>query len=226
VYVCAHGAGGHIADRSIIALTDALRERGVGTVRFNFLYRSRGSRRPDPMPRLLACVEAVVSRVREELKPDLLVVGGRSMGGRAASVLVSRETLCDGLLAGLGALHEAGIIHRALHPSHVFVAQREGLGATVKIVGLGTARRLRSPESQVTDIGQYEGEAAMRAEFERILPAIRSGRYIPSVDHQTPPDVSLENYAIFRRLLGEYVEKAGKALENAEGAALGLPLKG
>jgi len=48
------------------------------------------------------------------------------------------------------------------------------------------------------------GEAAMRAEFERLLPAMRSGRYIPAVDHQTPPDVSLENYRVYVRLLREY----------------------
>lgn len=52
------------------------------------------------------------------------------------------------------------------------------------------------------------GEEAMRAEFERILPVMRSGCYIPSVDHQTPPDVSLENYKIYVRLLHEYCEKA------------------
>lgn len=51
------------------------------------------------------------------------------------------------------------------------------------------------------------GEQAMRAEFERLLPVIRSGRYIPSVDHQTPPDVSLENYRIYTRLLREYCGK-------------------
>lgn len=55
----------------------------------------------------------------------------------------------------------------------------------------------------------HKGEKAMRAEFERILPAIRSGGYIPSVDHQTPPDVSMENYRIFMRLLREYSEKIG-----------------
>ena len=53
-----------------------------------------------------------------------------------------------------------------------------------------------------------EGEAAMRAEFERILPAMRSGGYIPSVDHQTPPGVSLENYRIYIRLFREYCERA------------------
>jgi len=52
------------------------------------------------------------------------------------------------------------------------------------------------------------GEAAMRAEFERIFPAMKTGRYIVSVDHQTPPGVSIENYRIYLRLLGEYCAKA------------------
>ncbi len=49
-----------------------------------------------------------------------------------------------------------------------------------------------------------KGEKEMRAEFERLLPVIRSGGYIPSVDHQTPPGVSLENYRIFIKLFEEY----------------------
>ena len=52
------------------------------------------------------------------------------------------------------------------------------------------------------------GEDAMRQEFERLLPVMRSGRFIPAVDHQTPPDVSLENYRIYRRLYEEYARKA------------------
>lgn len=55
------------------------------------------------------------------------------------------------------------------------------------------------------------GESAMRAEFERILPAMRTGRYIVSVDHQTPPGVSIENYRIYLALLREYCERAVKA---------------
>jgi len=59
-------------------------------------------------------------------------------------------------------------------------------------------------------IGHYDkmvmphGEEAMRAEFERLLPLIKSGGYIPSVDHQTPPGVSLEEYRVYLRLLREY----------------------
>ena len=59
----------------------------------------------------------------------------------------------------------------------------------------------------------HNGEAAMRTEFERILPAIRAGGYIPSVDHQTPPDVSVENYRIFMRLLREYSTQYGADLK-------------
>ncbi len=50
-------------------------------------------------------------------------------------------------------------------------------------------------------------EEAMREEFERLLPAMKSGGYIPSVDHQTPPGVSLENYWKYLALLKEYCIK-------------------
>ncbi len=56
----------------------------------------------------------------------------------------------------------------------------------------------------------HQGKAAMRGEFERLLPVMRSGGYIPSVDHQTPPDVSLDNYHIYVSLLHEYCEKAAR----------------
>lgn len=53
-------------------------------------------------------------------------------------------------------------------------------------------------------------EPAMRAEFERILPVMRSGGYVPSVDHQTPPGVSLANYRIYIQLFEEYARRAAK----------------
>ncbi|HZK38737.1 MAG TPA: uroporphyrinogen decarboxylase family protein [Clostridia bacterium] len=73
--------------------------------------------------------------------------------------------------------------------------------------------RIRRRYPDLIMIGGYDktvmhkGEEAMRAEFERILPVIRSGGYIPAVDHQTPPDVTLENYTIFMSLLKEYSKK-------------------
>ncbi|HTN49225.1 MAG TPA: alpha/beta family hydrolase [Burkholderiaceae bacterium] len=106
--MCAHGAGGHMSDRGLLALSAVLRDHGIGVVRFNFLYREKGSGRPDPMPRLIACLTAVVSRARDELKPDVLIVGGRSMGGRAASMLAADGLHCDGLLLLAYPLHPAG----------------------------------------------------------------------------------------------------------------------
>jgi len=55
-----------------------------------------------------------------------------------------------------------------------------------------------------------QGEAPMRAEFERLLPVMRSGGFIPSVDHQTPPGVSLGNFKIYVRLFREYCERAAR----------------
>lgn len=76
--------------------------------------------------------------------------------------------------------------------------------------------RIRENYPDLIMIGGYDktimhlGEEAMRKEFERILPAIRSGLYIPGVDHQTPPDVTIENYRIYMRLLKEYSREAAR----------------
>lgn len=108
VFVCAHGAGGSMSDRGMLQTAEVLRSRGLGVVRFNFLYKEKGSGRPDPMPRLKECVAAVVSRTREEVRPRVLIIGGRSMGGRAASMLAAEGLNCDGLLLLAYPLHPAG----------------------------------------------------------------------------------------------------------------------
>lgn len=48
------------------------------------------------------------------------------------------------------------------------------------------------------------GEAAMRGEFERLVPLMKTGGFVPSVDHQTPPAVSMQDYRLYLRLLDEY----------------------
>jgi predicted alpha/beta-hydrolase family hydrolase len=108
VFVCAHGAGGSMSDRGMLSLTRALGQRGLSLVRFNFLYKEKGSGRPDPMPRLEKTFEAVVSHVRSELSPKKLIIGGRSMGGRAGSMMASKGFDCDGLLLFAYPLHPAG----------------------------------------------------------------------------------------------------------------------
>lgn len=51
------------------------------------------------------------------------------------------------------------------------------------------------------------GEAAMRAEFERLQPAVAHGGFIMSCDHQTPPGVSLGDYRLYVQLLCEYTQR-------------------
>ena len=106
VFVCAHGAGGRKDDRGMLGLAQALEPRGFEVVRFNFPYRERGSMRPDPMPALKACIASVAEKARKEGKA--LLLGGRSMGGRAASMLAADGFACDGLLLFAYPLHPAG----------------------------------------------------------------------------------------------------------------------
>lgn len=108
VFVCAHGAGGSMMDRGTLSAANKLRSRGLGVVRFNFLYKEKGSGRPDPMPKLMDTTRAVVERVRAELRPSVLVIGGRSMGGRAASMLAAEGFEANGLLLLAYPLHPAG----------------------------------------------------------------------------------------------------------------------
>jgi hypothetical protein len=72
--------------------------------------------------------------------------------------------------------------------------------------------QLREQFPELRMVGHYDkmvmvkGEEAMRAEFERLVALMRTGGFIPSVDHQTPPGVSLQDYRIYLRLLSEYAE--------------------
>jgi len=54
-------------------------------------------------------------------------------------------------------------------------------------------------------------EAAMRGEFERLYPVMRTGGFIPSVDHQTPPDCPLSRYRVYVEMLKEYAARAVRA---------------
>jgi uncharacterized protein len=97
-----------MADRGMLRLANALEAGGFEVVRFNFPYREKSSSRPDPMPVLQASIAAAVARARRELEPRKLVIGGRSMGGRAASMLAAEGFECDGLLLAAYPLHPAG----------------------------------------------------------------------------------------------------------------------
>jgi predicted alpha/beta-hydrolase family hydrolase len=115
VFVLAHGAGGNMRDRGVLAAAKAMRAAGLGVVRFNFPYKERSAGRPDPMPLLMDTVSAVAERTFEELRPERLIIGGRSMGGRAASMLAASGFDADGLL----------LLAYPLHPPNQFGKLRD-----------------------------------------------------------------------------------------------------
>jgi Uroporphyrinogen decarboxylase (URO-D) len=91
----------------------------------------------------------------------------------------------------------------------------QGILPLEKQSGLEVAR-LRETHPHIRLIGAFDkmvmnrGEAAMRAEFERLLPVAAQGGLIISCDHQTPPGVSYEDYQLYLRLFREYAQRAGE----------------
>ena len=109
-YVLAHGAGAGMDHPSMRAVAAGLADLGVATLRYQFPYMERGSRRPDAPPLCHATVRAAVAAAAQ-LAPGLpLAAGGRSFGGRMTSQAQAIEPLAGVRgLAFLGfPLHPAG----------------------------------------------------------------------------------------------------------------------
>lgn len=93
VMILAHGAGAPMDSPFMEALAKALDEQGIACVRFEFPYmqkrREDGKKRPpDRQPVLLEYFARVVAQVRRDIPAHCrLLVGGKSMGGRMASLL-------------------------------------------------------------------------------------------------------------------------------------------
>ncbi len=66
-YVLAHGAGAGMTHRFMAAAADGLAERGIATLRYQFLYMERGSKRPDSPKLAHAAVRAAVAAAAKRL---------------------------------------------------------------------------------------------------------------------------------------------------------------
>jgi hypothetical protein len=97
--ILGHGAAADQTSGFMVAFANALAERGIDIVTFNFLYSEHRRRIPDPNGRLESCWRAVIEAARGRItSDDKLAIGGKSMGGRIASQVAAGGA---GNLAGL-----------------------------------------------------------------------------------------------------------------------------
>ena len=94
-FVYAPGAGSNLRDPFGQRLAERLPDAGISLARFQFPYQEAGSRRPDSPATLLATWRAVLESSRSD--GARVAIGGRSLGGRIASVLASEGAAVDAL---------------------------------------------------------------------------------------------------------------------------------
>lgn len=96
--VLAHGAGSRLDHPLHERVCAAVADAGFATLGFNFGYAEAGRRSPDAMARLQSAYRDVVAWVAEQNPGRPIAVGGRSMGGRVASLLVAEGLQTAGLI--------------------------------------------------------------------------------------------------------------------------------
>jgi uncharacterized protein len=109
-YVFAHGAGAGMGHPFMESVAQELGERGIASLRYQFVYMEQGSKRPDAPKLAHAAVRAAVAKAAELLPKAVLIAGGKSFGGRMTSQAQALSPL-PGVrgLAFLGfPLHAAG----------------------------------------------------------------------------------------------------------------------
>jgi predicted alpha/beta-hydrolase family hydrolase len=109
-FVFAHGAGAGMRHASMEAIAAGLAERGIATLRYQFPYMEKGSKRPDPPGIAHAAVRAAVAEAAKVCAGLPLFAGGKSFGGRMTSQAQAKAPLAD--VAGIALfafpLHPAG----------------------------------------------------------------------------------------------------------------------
>lgn len=131
----AHGAGAPMDAPAMTAIATALAGAGLRVARFEFAYmaaRRSGARKPPPraetlLPEYRAAIEALAP-------PGPLVIGGKSMGGRVASMLAD-ELFAEGRIAGLLCLGYP--FHPPGRPDRLRTAHLEAM-ATPALICQGT----------------------------------------------------------------------------------------
>lgn len=110
LYVFGHGAGANMHHPFMEQMAREMAAAGLATLRYNFPFMQKGSRRPDPPAVLEATVRAAIAQGVERAEGRTLVAGGKSMGGRMTSQALAKRP--DDRVAGIAflgfPLHQPG----------------------------------------------------------------------------------------------------------------------
>jgi uncharacterized protein len=184
LYLFAHGAGAGLTHKSMASNAEGLAERRIATLRYQFPYMEKGSKRPDP-PRIAHAAVRAAAAEASKLAPDLpLFAGGRSFGGRMTSQAQAAEPM-PGLraLAFLGfPLHPVGkpAIDRAEHLERVHIpmlfvsgerdalAELELLRAVVARLGDRAALHIIADADHSLKVPARSGRTSAEAEAEAL----------------------------------------------------------
>ncbi|HZU81099.1 MAG TPA: alpha/beta family hydrolase [Acidimicrobiales bacterium] len=106
----APGASAGRDQPALVALDEALSALGLVVERIDFPYRLAGRRAPDRPPVLMATIAEAAAALAGRIgaSPDRLLLGGRSMGGRMASMAVAEGLATAGLVLVSYPLHPPG----------------------------------------------------------------------------------------------------------------------
>jgi predicted alpha/beta-hydrolase family hydrolase len=109
IVVLGHGAGADMHSDFMSIAAAGIAAGGARSVRFNFLYMEARKKAPDRQPLLEQTYAEVADFVRAEFDPQVLVIGGKSLGGRIAShVAASGAVKADGVVFLGYPLHAPG----------------------------------------------------------------------------------------------------------------------
>lgn len=89
--VIAHGAGNDMRNAFLDGVADGLASNDVSAMRFNFPFTEQGRRSPDRAPVLIEAWRAALTEAGSQAAGLPLVAGGKSLGGRMASMLAAED---------------------------------------------------------------------------------------------------------------------------------------
>jgi hypothetical protein len=200
VLVLAHGAGAGMEHPAMQGVATGLAQRGIATLRYQFPYMERKSRRPDPPPLCHATVRAAVAEAAR-LAPDLpLLAGGRSFGGRMTSQAQAQEPLAD--VRGLVFL--AFPLHPADRPGTERAAHLEEIGIPMLFVQ-GTRDELASLDLLQPLVARLGSRATLQ-----LLQDADHSFHVPARSGRSDRDVlaaALDNLSDWAGRLGDSIRR-------------------